>query len=144
MEKLAKGQRNQPQYDHRFVDERNIPVVRAAQPGAIGGQRQAGDNNSYEEGQRHEVEAEAPHRNEREVVKAPVQGQNQPDEEQEGRKIQRVVDQKSRRRVSGGKDRGRRVANEGGIEPVKAARSQGNQPREDGSSKHAIQHGTGA
>ena len=41
VEELAEGQRDQPQHDNRLVGQRDEPVVRAVEEGAVGGQRQA-------------------------------------------------------------------------------------------------------
>src|SRR2546425_8720708 len=43
----------------RSVGERNVPVVRAAQPGAISAQRQPCRDDCHQQGQRHHVKAKA-------------------------------------------------------------------------------------
>src|SRR6185312_1565644 len=120
MEKLAKGQRDKPEHHHHFVRRRDIPVVRTTQPGAISSQRRVAAKVLVRE---KELPAPAP--------VAARRWARQPEAVLVGH-------------CCGGKDRGHRVANERGIEPVKATGAQGNQSGEDGGGEDAKQHGAGA
>src|SRR5579884_3123173 len=98
MEKFAKGQRNQPEHHDRLMNERDIPVIDAAEPGAIGSERQTSDSDSHQQSQRKNIEAEALYSDQSHIVETAMEGKNQADQEQSSGKIQGMNNDKGERR----------------------------------------------
>src|SRR5690348_14509979 len=80
------------------MGERDEPVIRPAEERAIGGEREACNDDGKEQRQRHDIEAEALDGDQREIVEAPMECQNQPDEQQRRREIERVIDHEAKGR----------------------------------------------
>src|SRR5579871_6230281 len=81
MEELAEGQRDEPQHNHRFMGQRDKPVVGTTEKRAIGGQSQTRHDNSHEQCQGNNIEAPTLHSDKRKIMKTTMKGHDQPDEQ---------------------------------------------------------------